>query len=365
MATTEASKSLIELLADLVAIKTVSGDELSAAECLDYLESYLAGRGMHLRQHISKGFPSLVATSRSTKSPKVLLQVHMDVVPCSGPLFTLREKAGNLIGRGVYDMKFAAAVFLKLVDDLQDELSDYDFGLMFTFDEEVGGQNGVRALLATGYRAKVCILPDAGDNWRIETTHKGVWIVRLSVKGLAAHGSRPWDGDNAIHRLVDALHDISQLFKDQHAETDTLSVNQITGGRAVNQVADAAEAVLDVRFVSNELYEELSQKIEAIAAAYKISTKTVALVRCVKTDLNNPYVKSFLRIAERVHGKPMGTIRSLGASDAHYFDEVDIPVILLRPDGGSPHSDNEWIDKAGLEEYYEVIKAYVQKEAKA
>ena len=364
MAAKQEAKTLTELLADLVAFKTVSGDNLSGGECLNYLEHYLGHRGMYLDSN-ADGFPYLVATTQPTKSPKILLQAHLDVVPCQASLFTLTEKDGKLFGRGVYDMKFAAAVFLKLADELQ--LSDYDFGIMLTFDEELGGaggKNGVKALLEAGYRAKVCILPDAGDNWQIEATHKGAWIVRLSAKGIAAHGSRPWDGDNAIHRLIDALHEVSQLFKSQQVETDTLSINQIAGGRAANQVADAAEAILDVRFLSNELYEELRTRIESIAGKYKITPETVAHVKCVKTDMKNPYVVSFLEMARKFHGSPLKSSHSLGASDARYFAEFKIPTILLRPSGGGAHSDSEWIGKSDLEKYYQLIKAYVQKEAR-
>ena len=38
--------------------------------------------------------------------------------------------------------------------------------------------------------------------------------------------------------------------------------------------------------------------------------------------------------------------------------------LYLIPDGGGAHSDHEWIDKVGLEQFYEVIKAYVTEVAK-
>src|SRR5579884_1302938 len=120
-----AAKPLVEILSDLVAFKTVTGDHLSAADCREYLESFLSRCGMQLQNHKSGEFTSLVATTQATKRPKILLQAHLDVVPAGGPLFKLHEKGGSLVGRGVYDMKFAGAVFLKLVDDLQAKLNDY------------------------------------------------------------------------------------------------------------------------------------------------------------------------------------------------------------------------------------------------
>jgi succinyl-diaminopimelate desuccinylase len=360
MAITRQDKTLNQLLADLVAFRTVTGEQQAASACLDHINAYLTQRGMTVKRLKFNDFPSLIATTRSTKTPKLLLQAHVDVVSAPDNCYKLLEKDGKLFGRGVFDMKFAAAVFLKVVDELQDRLTEYDFGIMLTSDEEVGGKDGVKALLNAGYKAAVCVLPDAGDNWQIETSHKGCWTVRACASGIAAHGSRPWEGDNAINRLVDMLSETRKLFEGQNADSDTLSINKILGGTVANQVADKAEATLDMRFVSEQDYTGLHKKIKAIAKRYNVSLKTVRYIKISKTNADHPLVASFLQIAEKIHGKPLDEVRSLGSSDAYYFADVSIPVILVRPDGGCAHGDGEWIDKAGLENYYQVVKAYVE-----
>lgn len=357
----KAERTVNKILADLVAYRTISGEQQAASACLDYVGHYLTKAGMEVRRHVFNGFPSLVATTTPTKTPKLLLQAHMDVVAAPDKCFKLRQKGGKLYGRGVYDMKFAAAAFLKVVEDLQDKLENLDFGIMLTTDEEVGGKDGVKALLDEGYKAAVCILPDAGDNWQIEISHKGAWIGRALAKGVTAHGSRPWEGDNAIDRLIDALRAMRNLFDDQHTDSDTLSINKVAGGAGINQVADLAEATLDMRTVSDESFDRLHAKIKRIGSDHGVAVETLTRVRITETNIEHPLVAAFLQIAEEVRGKPLGHIRSLGTSDAHYFAKRGIPVILVRPDGGSPHGDDEWIDKAGLEQYCQVIKAYVEK----
>jgi succinyl-diaminopimelate desuccinylase len=233
-----------------------------------------------------------------------------------------------------------------------------------SFDEEIGGENGVSALLNAGYRTQVCVLPDAGDNWCLETARKGLWMVKLSATGVAVHGSRPWEGDNAIHRLNAALYEMSTLFAKQNTKTDSLSINMISGGRAMNQVADSAEAVLDIRFIDNASHKRLTKQMQQIAANHNLTVNTITCIQPTKIDVKNPHVASFLRVAEQVQGSPLGSIESLGTSDAHYFADLDIPVILVRPHGGAPHSDSEWLDKASFEKYYELIKKYVQEEAR-
>lgn len=360
MTSSQEAETLDRILADLVAFKTVSGEYEAAMGCLGYAEAYLARCGMHVRREEYDGFPSLVATSRPAKRPKVLLQAHIDVVSAPDSCYRMQEKDGKLFGRGVFDMKFAAAIFLKVADELQDRLADYDFGIMLTSDEEVGGMNGVKKLLDAGYGADVCVLPDAGKGWKIETSHKGCWIGRVSATGLAAHGSKPWDGDNAIDRLIDALCAIRELFKDQHEDSDTLSVNKILGGAVVNQVADKAEAIMDLRFLDDESFARQQRRMEDIARRYNVSLETVRHITVSRTNVDHPLVQPFLTIAERLHGEPLKRVRSLGMSDAHYFTKQGTPVILVRPDGGGSHGDGEWVDKADLKTYFDVVKAYVR-----
>ncbi|HYH36508.1 MAG TPA: M20/M25/M40 family metallo-hydrolase [Candidatus Saccharimonadales bacterium] len=357
------ANTLERILADLVTFRTISGEHQAAAAFLDYADDYLAQRGMIMNRVEFNGFPSLVATTRPTKTPKLLLQAHIDVVSGPDSCFELCEKDGSFLGRGVFDMKFATAIFLKVVDELQDRLADYDFGIMLTSDEEVGGKDGVKALLDAGYGTDVCVLPDAGDNWQIETSYKGAWISHASTKGVAAHGSRPWEGDNAIDRLVDALCEIRELFDGQNTDSATLSINQISGGTVINQVADKAQATLDIRFVSNNNLERLKSGIGAIADRYDVSFETVVEMMITHTDITHPLVRSFLETASRIRGKPIGQIRSLGSSDARFFAARGIPVILVRPDGGCAHADDEWISKTGFEQYFQVVKAYVEKVA--
>ncbi len=349
----------VEHLSKLVSFQTVSGCSDEVDTCFDYLEDYLSGHNLHLKRITSDGFPSLFATTRPTTAPTVLLQAHIDVVPAKATSFTFTEKAGKLYGRGVYDMKFAAACYLQLVDDLKANLGDYDFGIMFTSDEEINGKNGVCYLLEKGYGAEVCILPDGGNDWHIETTCNAVWITRLVSEGVSAHGSRPWEGRNAINNLVEALGEIRSLFGELEPFKNSITISKIQGGEAINQVPDQAEATIDMRFTSDHEYAANREKIENIAKDRKLTLKTVAYVASRNVDTSQPTIKEFLDIAAHLHGQAITKTHSFGASDACYFANHGIPTIVIRPNGGGAHSDHEWIDKAELLKFYELIKTYV------
>ncbi len=147
---------------------------------------------MHINKYSSNGFSSLVATTTDTKNPTIFLQAHLDVVPADPEAFTLIRKGKNLVGRGSFDMKYAAACYLLLAEELSDNMQQHDFGIMLTTDEEDGGNDGVRYLLDQGYACDVCISPDGGDNWRLESAAKGQWLTEITAIGKTAHGSRPW-----------------------------------------------------------------------------------------------------------------------------------------------------------------------------
>src|SRR6266496_2173015 len=219
-----------DILEKLVSIPTVTGESVPIGVAINYIEDYLLERGMKVERLVSDGHASLVATASGTKTPKVMLAAHVDVSPGSDEQFFLRETAGRLYGRGVVDMKFAIASYLQIVDDLRNQLNKYDFGIMITSDEEEGGLNGTAHLVNKGYLPKVCVLPDGGDNWQIQTFAKGFFYLEITVHGKAAHGSRPWLGDNAIVTLTHVITDIAALFPDMSADTNTYNIGLVRGG---------------------------------------------------------------------------------------------------------------------------------------
>jgi succinyl-diaminopimelate desuccinylase len=355
---------LTEILAELIAFRSETDNLEECAACLKHIADFLQPHGMHLIKKKQDGFSSLVATTHPTQSPRVLLQAHVDVVPAKAASFRLEEKDGKLWGRGTYDMKFAAACYLLLIEELGAQLKDYDFGLMLTTDEEVGGENGVAFLLEQGFGADICVLPDGGDNWQIESACNGGWFVEVSATGKNAHGSRPWEGANAIDALMTAIQEIRNVFGEHDASKCSLTVSQIKGGEAINQVPDHAIATLDMRFRNQDHYQAKRKQVEAIVQKLGLNLEVIAETEPFTVDLKEKPVARFIEIAEQVVGKPIGDCHSYGSSDARFLRKCGIATILLRPDGGGAHSDEEWIDAEGLHQFYDVLKAYVSETAK-
>jgi acetylornithine deacetylase/succinyl-diaminopimelate desuccinylase-like protein len=344
---------------------SVCGDFAEANKIIDYAAEYLQTCGMHVVRHESHGFPSLVATTRKTKAPKVMLAGHLDVVPAPEELFTLRLKDGRYYGRGVFDMKFAVASYLHLVDELQHELAQYDFGIMLTTDEEQYGPYGTGMLIEKGYVPEVCVLPDASSDWNIETFAKGRWFVRLNVNGRSAHGSRPWEGDSATVRLVELLHEIHALFADgQQPDSHTLNVGVVQGGAMVNQIPDRATAELDIRYTTTEFMAEIEVAIRQLCRKYGVTfTELSDNAEPVTNELTNPYIAAFAECITEETGIIPEAIRSFAASDARFFMRANVPCVVTSPRGGNRHSDDEWCDVASYNQMQPILRRYLQRMA--
>src|SRR6266545_261535 len=256
---TEAEKQL----ATLVSMPTMSDDIVANDMALDYIEQYFISCGLHCERNRFDGHGTLLASSRpdNAQNPTVLLAGHVDVMTGSDTLFKLRKKGDKLLGRGVYDMKFATAGYMQLASELRGQLDAYDFAILITTDEEYGNRdniNGTRQLLERGLRPSVCILPDStAPGWEVERMAKASWRFDLIAKGISAHGSRPWEGESASFKLLHALQEIKAHFEGHGPETNTLNIAVIHGGETYNLIPDHMTAALEIRVINDEAYTVL------------------------------------------------------------------------------------------------------------
>lgn len=357
----------ILFLRQLVAIPTVTDDILENDKALDYLQNFFTTRGLFCLRKRFDGHDTLIASSRrdNAKTPTILLAAHIDVVSGTKEGLTLVEKEGNLIGRGVYDMKFSIAGYMGLVEALGDSVDRYDFAIMITTDEELGGKdgvNGVEKLVREGYRPKVCILPDsAASGWDIEKLAKGVWRFDLIANGKQGHGSRPWEGESASFKLIPALEEIKTHFVDQGPMTDTLNIAMLHGGETYNLLPSLMTAGLEVRYMSNESHAVRESLIENVCRKYGLEYRERALLAPVTTNLEDPFVRAYANSVKRVTSRYPKGIVSFASSDAPYFVRQGIPCIVSSCLGGRHHSPDEWINKESFLQFVPILQDFFNK----
>ncbi len=290
-------------------------------------------------------------------NPDLLLTAHVDVVPADDGMFAAQDEDGKLSGRGALDMKFAIASFIKVFKDLPN-LKDFSIGMLLTPDEETGGFNGTKYVLENEeLNPKIVILPDGGANMSIEYAEKGIIHARIKATGKSAHGSRPWLGENAIDNLISAYQEIKEKIKNPNAGkwVSTVNAGKIIGGTATNVVPDLASLDLDFRFISETVRMKIIKLLKDLANNPNISTEIIAEGSSFELEKENKYLLAYLDIAEKITGKRPPLIPSAGSSDARFYAERKIPVIINRPLGEGIHSENEWINLKSLEQYTQIL----------
>jgi succinyl-diaminopimelate desuccinylase len=346
-------------LEKLVAIPSVTSDTIACHEILDFVRSELEPFGLFIERHTDTPNPWLIATTQNTKTPVILLAAHLDVVPAPPESFIIQKQEARLYGRGVYDMKFAAACYLELIKTHSDKLHDLNIGILFTTDEEQGGLC-MPGILESGLQPSVVFIPDGGDNWCVEKRAKGLYGVELTAHGTTAHGSRPWEGESALIPLLDVIQALRAQYPSKDRSGATLSIGVLRAGEAINQVPGQASVAIDFRSFSREDLEEYKLLIAGFVSQYNLDFRLANAGEPISFDPAHSNVQSFLQTLRDQIGKDeVSYCESYGSSDARFFAPFNIPCILIEPNGGNRHTDNEWLEAADLSKYYQLIERWI------
>jgi succinyl-diaminopimelate desuccinylase len=358
--------AVVDLLSELVRLPTVSSDRTANAAALDWVAAQLQGLPLDIRRLDNQGVPALIATTPAadSKNPRLWLAGHIDVVPALAADFQPRLENGRLIGRGAYDMKYAVACFIRLLQELGPDLAGYDLGLMLTADEETGGTQGARWLVEElGYRGQAVLLPECGTSWTIEAAAKGTTNWQLRARGVAGHASRPWNAVSAIDQLTAFVAALktnvpTEPCGDEDHIHSTISLGHINGGSVANQIPSHAEGLLDIRLAPGVGLADIYAWLETAARAVPgVDAELIHGTEAISNPLEGP-AAIFAAVVHGVNGRHLTPMLSHGASDGRYFNKYGIPVISVPPTGGGQHSSHEWIDLKSLEEYYEITRRF-------
>ena len=353
----------VQILADLVAIKSVNDHELQVAKYLQRLFAKyeitakllpLAANRTDLVAEIGSGAPVLGVSG------------HMDVVTAgeltqwhSDP-FTLKERDGHLYGRGATDMKSGLTALVIAMITIQQNhlLKRGTIRLMATAGEEVGEQ-GSRYLKDQGYMDDVAALLIAEPTgYRIATAHKGSMDIELTSHGIAAHSSMPEQGYNAIDPLMKLLVQANQTFRNTdkvNTELGRLTFNTtvFNGGDQVNSIPAQASAKVNVRTIpefNNDLVAGRLEKMVAVAnrAGAKLKLDIYMSQPSIQTTGDSRFVHLAQQIGSQYAGQAVPTFALNPVTDASNL-VVDkgpqFPLAVFGPGNDTPHQVNEYADR--------------------
>ena len=263
----------IELTRRLVGIESTTYHEEPAGE---FLHAFLEGEGWEVErmpvERPAAGTPggggagqrfNVYATMPGVTA-EVVLSTHMDTVP---PYVGLREDDEYLYGRGTCDAKGIIAAQWAAATRLRDE--GVRVGLLFVVGEERDSA-GAKFANQNPRGSRFLINGEPTDN-RLALASKGCLRVEMFADGKMAHSAYPELGESAIDKLIGALHDVQALELPvvEGIGESTLNVGLISGGRAPNVIADAAEAHLLVRLVGPS-EETRAEILKAVAGRARV-----------------------------------------------------------------------------------------------
>jgi succinyl-diaminopimelate desuccinylase len=356
---------LITLTTHLIRFRSTADQPGQLVAAIDYVGHYLStAAGLSVHRSERNGKPAIVATLQQTRRPELLLNGHLDVVAAQPGQFEPQLRGNRIYGRGAQDMKGSVAVLMRLMKDLMKLEQRPNIGVQFVSDEEIGGADGTQRLLAEkDWRCDFFIAAEPTD-MRICHQQKAALWVKLSIPGTPAHASRPWEGNNPIMALCTGLETLKQRFpilaREEWKTTITPTMAR-SAESSSNQIPTELSLMLDIRHIVEDTTESLLEAIhESFPTAQIVSQRSV---RPLVTDAETPALKSLANITEEIRGEPTRVYREHFSSDARFYSEANIPAICFGPAGQGLHSAEEWVDIDSLVQFYDVLYAYIRREA--
>jgi succinyl-diaminopimelate desuccinylase len=207
---------------------------------------------------------------------------------------------------------------------------------------------------------------------------KGIMFMKIRAYGKSAHGAYPVQGDNAIHKICDAiaiarsLHwehvtppvELAPLLRDQKKywnelgigilneilERITISVSKIEGGRFIGLVPDYCQVEINTRTPPGEKTDYILNTVKRMVAKAHLDVEIESSVR------NQPYITSpkeklvdvaKYNVSEVIGSSPVVGI-SIGGTDQWRFRARGIPSVKYGPESHNMGAPNEYVSAKEL-----------------
>jgi tripeptide aminopeptidase len=301
----------------------------------------------------------------------LLLCAHLDTVPLQAPVEPVLVDGGwenandGILGA---DNKAAIAVLLALARHVRREGAPVDVELLFTVGEEVA-LAGARAFDATRLNSDFGFVFDhaspIGEVVIDSPTH---FRLEASFHGAAAHaGIRPEDGRSAI---LAAARAIASMQLGRLDSGTTVNLGTITGGTAMNVVAEDCTIVLEARALDD-------QRAEAVVAEIVDHLHEAANLPDCDCDVDISVQRTFSGYSLPVHSGPVRVaeqalracghepvhISSGGGSDANALIAQGFATVNLANGTERNHEPGERVSALALEEMLDVALALLDEAA--
>jgi len=361
-------------------------------ELAELVAAWLAERGFAVRLvGADPTRPSVLARRRGAGGGRTLLLAgHLDTVGGAGDGAGAGGAADGspgdgdrIVGRGAYDMAGGLAAAMIAAAAAPEELPG-DVVLAFAADEEFGSV-GMEELLAA-LDAETDGLADAGGDGasarsalprpdgaivleptdlEVTLAHRGFAWYRVEYEGVAAHGSQPELGVDAIDRALDGLVALRAFAAEVDARprhpllgAGSVRVATIEGGTDAATVADRCVLVVERRTLPGE--PDPGAELERVLAPSQPARIVELVARpAMEADPASPIARAVLVAVEVASGASAVRRGDPWWTDAGLIAAAGIPTVLVGPIGGGAHADEEWVSTDSLERLVDVVEGAI------
>lgn len=358
---------------------TLSASGVGEVQIANFVAAWFEHRGIEQsRVESTRGRPSIIGRVKGSGGGKsIMLNGHLDTVshdayegnPLSGELQQRNERE-VIVGRGSQDMKSGlAAAMTALAYAANSTHLRGDVIVVAAADEE-DASIGTADVLAAGWTADAGVVTEPTD-LKLGAGHKGFVWIEIDILGVAAHGSRPADGVDAIMNasyFLDALRQYSESLPiDDRLGQASLHCGKISGGVETSSYPAICTVTVEFRTIPAQSPESIAgdiahilTKLKASVPHFKAGSPRIVMSQApYKLDLGCAFAKLVQKVAARAGGiKSEFTSLSFWC-DAALMAEAGIPSIVLGPIGAGLHSKDEWVDVASLHKTEAYIKEII------
>ncbi len=333
--------------------------------CAEYLGRLLEDGGFDTHLHeFGEGRTNLVARIEGVRdAAPICFTGHIDTIPLGATRWSKDPFKGEIegdriYGRGAADMKGGVAAMV--IAGLQ--LAELPKGragitLVITAGEETGCE-GAYFLASHGTalgEAGAVVVGEPTSNFPV-IGHKGALWIEARATGMAAHGSMPEKGINAIYKAAHAVKRLEkfdfEIAPHHLLGLPSLNVGTIRGGININSVPDQALIGIDIRTIPDQSNKEVYEKL-ASYLGQELELNRLIDVGGIATDPKDEWIQEVFKIME-----PFLKERPV-ARGVTYFTDASVltpafgnpPTVILGP--GEPemaHKTDEFCRVSKIEE---------------
>jgi tripeptide aminopeptidase len=369
--------------AELCRIESPSGRERACAERViaelralgvkvheDEAASVVGSDCGNLLAFVSADWPG-GSEENARQGRSLMLCAHLDTVPLAAPVEPVLLKGSwenandGILGA---DNKAAIAVMLALARHVRREGAPVDLELLFTVGEEQA-LAGARAFDASRLNSDFGFVFDhaspIGEVIVDSPTH---FRIEASFHGAAAHaGIRPEDGRSAI---LAAARAIASMQLGRLDPGTTVNVGTISGGTAMNVVAESCTLVAEARALDDQHAEavvaEIVDRLHEAANLPDCDCDVDISVQRTFSGYSLPVTSRPVRVAEqalRACGHEPVRISSGGGSDANALIAQGFATVNIANGTERAHEPGERVSADALEEMLDVAIALLDEAA--